>query len=160
MFVSTNWRLPLMQVVPGPGRLAARAEIYSLVQQGQAAFPGRVITGLPLYGLPEHAGQKLRDRGAPPRRENPRLPQVLFGQGEGDVLVGHPRPHGSACFTLNSVSRNTVDCGGRWEPGYLCGGGNQDRSGPWVTGPVRTDYRGGDVIFHSSVSRPSGCTLL
>src|SRR5690348_1575346 len=108
MFVSTNWRLPLMQVVPGPGRLAARTEICSLVQQGQAPFPGRVVPGLPLNGLPEHAGQKLRDGGAPPRRENPRLPQVLFGQREGDVLVGHRCPHRSACITYNSVTRNTV----------------------------------------------------
>src|SRR5690349_17187311 len=67
MFVSTNWRLPLMQVVPGPGRLAARTEICSLVQRARlrslaASYPDSRSTV-----FPEHAGQKLRDPKVPRR---------------------------------------------------------------------------------------------
>src|SRR5450756_341364 len=94
MFVSTNRRLPLMDTVPAPADVPARAKVHALAQAAKASLTGARIPGFLLDQVRKHPGQELRDRRATPGREHPGLTEILFGEGQGDVLVGHdPSPH-------------------------------------------------------------------
>jgi len=48
-----------------------------------------LIPSIPLDGFPEHAGEKLRHRDTASRGQYARLTQVLFRQGQRDVLISH-----------------------------------------------------------------------
>src|ERR1700752_4212398 len=73
-FVSTNCRLPLMQIVSRPRRIAIGAKVYALAQHRQAAFSGAVIAGLTLDGLPEYTGEELRHGSAAAGPQHAGLP--------------------------------------------------------------------------------------
>src|SRR5690242_17190555 len=78
ILVSTNLRSPLMDAVPAPVGLPAGTKVKSLVQPGQAPFAGGGISSFLLDQFPQHPGEQLRNRRAPPGCQYPGLPDIFF----------------------------------------------------------------------------------